>query len=393
MRSIEGQITINISTKSMEGVEVADIFSNRAVHASQVLIGKSPEQALIALPMLFAVCSTAQSRAGLLSIQDCLNIEMQVDMELARDLLVLAENAREHILRVVLDWPQLFEYKRSNQNFSWLTRLVADLKRVLFVEADAFSLNSKIHPDRAEAQTLISELETYLENDFLGLPLNQWLSIETKDALNQWIQGNDSVAAVALRFIIDQDWMSQGAVDFNHLPDLDTSELRKQFTAIDYDQFVEQPQWQKSCYETTSFTRQLLHHPILSELFAEYQSGLLTRWVARIIELVKIPQQMKNIVNELDGKNVVARYERPAQNGTAQIEAARGRLIHFVRTDDEVIKQYSIVAPTEWNFHPRGVVAKSLKSLKFNNKNELKRLSELVINVIDPCVGFDLRII
>ena len=43
----------------------------------------------------------------------------------------------------------------------------------------------------------------------------------------------------------------------------------------------------------------------------------------------------------------------PSGDGIAWVENARGLLIHRVRLTRRTSRHYGIVAPTEWNFHPR----------------------------------------
>lgn len=70
--------------------------------------------------------------------------------------------------------------------------------------------------------------------------------------------------------------------------------------------------------------------------------------------------------------------------GPGTVETARGRLVHLARVENDVIKEYKILAPTEWNFHPEGVVSKALVGL---NAEEAR----VVVEAIDPCVDFELR--
>jgi coenzyme F420-reducing hydrogenase alpha subunit len=56
------------------------------------------------------------------------------------------------------------------------------------------------------------------------------------------------------------------------------------------------------------------------------------------------------------------------------------------------IARYRILAPTEWNFHPQGVVAESLGALQ-GNSNEIEQQARMLVDAIDPCVGYDLEVI
>jgi coenzyme F420-reducing hydrogenase alpha subunit len=68
-------------------------------------------------------------------------------------------------------------------------------------------------------------------------------------------------------------------------------------------------------------------------------------------------------------------------------------LIHRLVLHQGKVYDYRIVAPTEWNFHPDGVVAHSLKQLQADSINDLQRQAELLINAIDPCVQYQLNLI
>jgi coenzyme F420-reducing hydrogenase alpha subunit len=78
--------------------------------------------------------------------------------------------------------------------------------------------------------------------------------------------------------------------------------------------------------------------------------------------------------------------------GLAQVEAARGRLVHRVELEHDGVRRYRILAPTEWNFHPAGAAAQGLMHLPAEEPEVLRRLAALLINAVDPCVGYDLRV-
>jgi Ni,Fe-hydrogenase I large subunit len=69
----------------------------------------------------------------------------------------------------------------------------------------------------------------------------------------------------------------------------------------------------------------------------------------------------------------------------AWVETSRGRLHHFVALQDGRLRRYRILAPTEWNFHPRGVAAALLAALPPGAG--LRARAERVVHVVDPCVG------
>lgn len=77
--------------------------------------------------------------------------------------------------------------------------------------------------------------------------------------------------------------------------------------------------------------------------------------------------------------------------GRAAVETARGLLLHEVALDDERVADYVIVAPTEWNFHPQGMLATWLAGLDASDAEALKRRIEFAVASFDPCVGWEVE--
>jgi len=55
-----------------------------------------------------------------------------------------------------------------------------------------------------------------------------------------------------------------------------------------------------------------------------------------------------------------------------------------------LIADYQIVAPTEWNLHPQGVLALALSSLPSTDPRS-QRQAELLMAAFDPCIAFTLE--
>ena len=395
MKNIEGQLNIDLYPQRQSGARV-ELSSSRPLHAAKIFIGKTPEQALSTIPLLFSICGIAQSRAALASIEQNIKTDKDPALETARDMLVLVENAKEHLFRLFIDWPRLFKLKTDNSNLAYLGQIISSFKSALFQQGDAFSLDSKLAEHCKHADYLIDKLEQYLQQHVFCETTENWLKINDIEALRQWAQQCDSVAAKSICIICDQGWASQGLTEAEQLPLLDENYLLKYFNASNAEQFIAQPQWQGQCRETTTLTRQF-EQPLIQSLYKEFHSTLITRWVSRLVELASIPHQLRSLLQQLTDTATTTSADistdKQTPQGLAQVEAARGRLIHRVDIKQGVIRNYQILAPTEWNFHPQGLAAKSLNNLVGNHqKDELEQLAHLMINAIDPCVGYHLRI-
>jgi Ni,Fe-hydrogenase I large subunit len=76
----------------------------------------------------------------------------------------------------------------------------------------------------------------------------------------------------------------------------------------------------------------------------------------------------------------------------AQVEAARGLLVHRVAMADGLVEDYRIVAPTEWNFHPAGSVTQALAALPSTDRQVAEMQAALFVTLMDPCVAWSLEV-
>jgi len=373
--NVEGELNIEIGEQVL-------VTSSRPVFASRVLIGKTPQQALEIVPLLFNVCGVAQARAALLAIQT----EANPAQESARKILVLVETAREHLLRVLMDYPKLFGFEMNSASLAEISQLNQQWKKALFKEGRAFDLDSELDLNHAQCFTLLTQLTDVMQANIFGVLPEEWLNIADFSTLQNWVNNCDTGAAISIKKIGQQEWYEQGISNCPPLPELSSSDLAKRFDSPDADAFIAQPNWDDNYYESTVLSRHL-SSPLISHLLKKFNKGLITRWLARLVEMAHIPSQIENLLQRFrDNNHVETAYNN---YGIGQVEAARGRLIHRLQIENDYITNYQILAPTEWNFHPNGLIKQSLENIKSAKSEQLARI---IINAIDPCVGYRLSI-
>jgi hypothetical protein len=186
-----------------------------------------------------------------------------------------------------------------------------------------------------------------------------------------------------LNELFELQYQSLGRNELSLLPELTNKELELYLSQQNPNEFSRTPTWHGTCYETSCLNRQQFN-PLIADLLQNYGNGLLTRLASRLVELASLP----NLLQDLRTGSPL----KDCQSYLAQIQTSRGLLIHRVELNHGVIKNYQIIAPTEWNFHPQGVVASSLQQLTAPTKSLLQQQASLIINAIDPCVGFELLI-
>ncbi len=365
---IEGRIDIRFTPRSAAGERV-EIMSQRPLQATRLLEGRTGDEVLERIALIFSLCAEAQQLAARQALRQAqgagdsvlLNQRLTADMECARELL----------LRLFLDDRELLGNDQGAGTLPHINGLTPRMRE---------------SATETEQLTAIETLERLLLEHVFLRPAADWLDIDRIDELENWLTNNDSPASRMLHFICENGWASQGSNETLALPPLPAAQLMPHLSE---DAYIARPHWLGRQYETSSLTRQR-YHPLIAELHREFGSGLLTRYTARLIELAGLPGRMRETLRH--ALPLAQGGALPSGQGLAQVEAARGRLVHAVTLKGDHVAEYRILAPTEWNFHPRGPVARMLSSIKAHNDADWRMLAELCIRVIDPCVGYRLEV-
>jgi hypothetical protein len=141
--------------------------------------------------------------------------------------------------------------------------------------------------------------------------------------------------------------------------------------------FARHPTWRGAPAETGALAR-LQDDPLLVALMRRSAGRTPARFAARLRELALL----------IAGRTTAAVgvLALPAGGGAAWIENARGLLIHEVRLGAGRVEAYRIVAPTEWNFHPAGVLTTALADAPAGNPDALRQRATRLVHSLDPCV-------
>lgn len=334
---IEGQLTISLNRADHSVL----ITSTRPLQAlSTLLRGKTVEQVLQFIPMLFSICGTAQSAAALKACENALNIEPNAELWQARLSLVELETQREHVLRILLDWCQFNSEAVLQEHLKYTVGVLGQARIAWFEKGKAFE--APCH-DRANTPTpvcpygtLQEEWNLFLAAVIFGESLARWRERSNLASLQHWIEQQSTLAARTLKCLQEQALARLGSNNFT----------------------LEN--------EASVLSRQA-HQPLMQEALAEYGNGIFTRYLARLVELA---------------------FGVPS---TSYIEAARGRLVHTVQLDSaNKVLDYQIIAPTEINFSSQGVVSAGLQALMHSMQSDdlLKYYADLWIKAVDPCVSY-----
>ena len=392
MADLAGRLQIALH-RTPEG-PVVDIRSSRPVSASRVFVGRGVMETSAGLPALFSICSIAQAAASVAACEQALGRTAPPETASLRGNLVDAETVREHLWRLLLDWPK---FLGAGPNGPAMARVMAAFGRLRAALSNGADLMrpgaSDPLPDLASALACLDELTAVSAAHLFDQTPAAWLErIASADRLRAWAQDTDTVAARMLRDVDSRGWGAYGHSQVRGLPSvLAAAELESRLGGAGAENFVASPVWGDAPAESSPYSRNR-GHPLVADLNADYGNGLLPRFAALLVELAS---QVVELRRGIDAMNSHASWpprapDRGPQDGVgiAQVQAARGLLVHRVALEGERVADYRILAPTEWNFHPQGVVATGLAAMPDTDDESLLRMAKLFITAVDPCVDY-----
>lgn len=356
--NVEGELSIRIALRGNAVAEVA-IASTRPRVADKLLAGKPVEEALALVPTLFSICGRAQATAAQLAVDAARGVAPDAAALTARSRVVEAEIAQEYLWRALLDWP------RATGREPATAALAA--ARTALAGGDATALRPVV------------------ESEVLGEPAEQWLDSHVA-GFEIWI-ARAHTAAQANLWAVQRDGPRHGAGNVALLPPFTHAAT----AAAIVDGLTNDPEFDRAPHldgkpaETGALAR-LRQQPLVEGLLRAYGSSTLTRLVARVTELARI------VAGRPSATPVVGCRVLGPNRGLGWVETARGLLLHAIELDGLRVKSYWIVAPTEWNFHPRGALVAGLLGAHIADETELRRRADWLVQALDPCVGYSLDI-
>ena len=333
--------------------------------------------------LLFSVCGRAQSAAAAAALDAALGQPVpRPPATRAGTLAVLAEQLREHATRLLLDWPG---------HLATVPR-VADLRAVRGGAAgiesaagDGSALAAAAAGEDLDAR--VSTLEARLAGVLLGNDALPLAALDDPATFDARVARGAGLVADLVNACRRQGLARLGTCDCPPMPALAPDALDTGLAGDAGEDFAARPDWQGVVFETGPLAR-LWSHPVIAALRREDGPGLLARVVARALELAALPARLRAVLAG-DAGAVVERHAPRPGTGLAVLETVRGRLVHRAEVRDGRVSAYRILAPTEWNFHPRGPLARGLAGMPAADAGTATRLAALAAAALDPCVALD----
>lgn len=367
MNSLEGRLAITLEMDP-DRLRVR-ITSSRPVHAGRLFEGRTPEEVLRLMPLLFHVCGHAHRLAATLALQAAGADPAPAGPVEAAYRTTALETLREQLLH----WLPLVEQHAGRPPpEGWFQALQRAINGTTVPGGDWFHAIEEV----------LFDGQADLFADLPGAP-----------ALVAWSESDPSGAAQVLRRLARESVpiLPRGVAPVS-LVGLETHaalvQIGMSMLGPNGGEFGVRPRWRGAPGETGSLAR-LWKHRALAELRRLHpQAGRFAREAARLLEIAQA-LRAKLRTNPPEMRSSGVRSASPASGiGIGACETARGLLIHGVEVENGRIRRYRILAPTEWNFSPGGPAQRMLEALEPDPTETLERRAGEIVQTVDPCVAF-----
>jgi hypothetical protein len=356
----EDRIEIGVMRRN-DAVAALDITARRPIGIGRFAQGKSGEAVTALVPRLFALCAAAQGAAADNALAAARGLRVPPGLAAAQTSAVLAERLVE-LLRGTIT---LLGGDESPAVTSCLRELIAAARR--------------FDPAGLLDDDAIATIERGLGTLGLGAGC-----LDDDAACRRWL-GSDSLLATLYRPLLLDAGFGAVAVDPLRAAEDDAIGDRLMQHGLS---FAVRPDLDGRVPETGPLARNAGH-----PLIAAFGTGLGGRLLARLIEIRATPHRLRELRRgDADPAAIVQSLPLGRGIGLGAVECARGRLHHLIALDAAgLIRSFEVLAPTEWNFHPRGPIARALIGAALRDTDADRGRIERLIAAFDPCVGFDVR--
>ncbi|WP_341892089.1 hypothetical protein [Variovorax sp. YR752] len=335
------------------------ISGARPLLASRVARGRAAAELPAVLGALFTLCSHAHRSTAHRAVSAALGdpaLSTPADRSALR-----AATARDQILRIAHDWHRLLPGAPAGEPA--LTLRSCPLWREDFGAAEQ-----------------MAALPEWLAHRWLMEPLHSWLAAHEADPpghVQRWCEQADTPPARLLR--TQRRALQALATPAQPLRLLDQPLAQMPRLAqrmAEEPGFCARPDWHGVPAETGPWTRSV--DPLPLPLHNAWM-----RLIARLVDVLRLAAP--------SGRDWLAEGALPLAPGEAiaWTEMARGLLVHWVRLEDSPqgprVADCRVLAPTEWNFHPQGVLAQTLATLR--GEEAIAQAARAAV-AFDPCVEF-----
>lgn len=383
IEKIEGEADLDFTIKDNVVKDVKIEFSfSRGIE--EILKARHYKDALVITPKVCGICNHAHLLASVKAIEngyknEGVKVELSSKAKDIRNFTLNCELIQNHIKWLyMIILPQLEKYLKQNinkENYTKATNLSSKIIQALAIFAGQWPHSSYAIPggitcdpsyvDVMQAQGLLNESIKFFETNVVGLPLDEYLAIDSVSNINN-IKGDlanvikllidNGMADIGIsydKFIVfsDDGFAKSGKSIKTNIFNVDSKYVKE---SNQINTLAKSVMYKNQFYEVGPLSRAMMNKTkIIKSLHKSHKDSVLTRIFARVNEVAILLEQCNSILNNLklneDSCTIDKKIKLDNFQGTGIVEAARGSLIHKTTIQKGLISNYEIITPTQWN--------------------------------------------
>jgi len=409
IEKIEGEAKLNLKYKNSI-IDFAEIefFSSRNIE--QILEGKAALDALVINPRVCGICGHAHLIATVKALEDCYeDLQISKKAEILREITLYLELIQNHFKWFYLTIMPLLSF-RQNVLKAMTPSQIAN--RAIATIAGQYPHNSYAiiggitgEPSFIETTKLtsyINELIAFFEKEVVNDTISELIECDNSNRL--FTQSGDLpkvIKELEKRDILNIGKSYDKFIVFGENSYFKRGKsIKTRVTKNINEKYIKELENKKSLaknvlykdkyYEVGPLSRAMLNKtPLIKDMHRRYGDSIASRIVARVCEIPQLLNHILKLIKQIDLNE--PSFIEPKTDiskisgiGVSAVEAARGSLIHKVKLENGIIKEYSIITPTQWNLSNGAKVypataQKAIIGLKDEN------IAELVFKSFDVC--------
>jgi len=350
----EGELIVRLGLKANR-VHSVNIASSREALPERMTRGRPAEEVARTLPLLFSICARAQAAAACGALDAARGRTPNSATQRQRVADVRGEAIVELLSRLLIDWP-----------------------RVMGVAPD---VSSVARARQALPEQALATWHEIARERIYGVAPADWMASASLDALDRWTAAAETLSA-RLFGRLQREAADLGRSDIRTMPAATLEALLPLLARLaDIPTFSKSPDWLGSPVETGALAR-YAEHTLVAAYLERHGNTVAARTLARLLELAALLS-----VDDDASLPTVRQHAVAPGAGIGLAETARGLLLHHAEVSNGRVEHYRIVAPTEWNFHPDGALARGLLQRPVDGPETARREAHLLVQALDPCVA------
>ena len=385
IEKIEGEAEVFFEEQNNK-VSFATISFGHMRDFSKILQEKPALDALVLTPRICGICGHSHLYATVKALENAyknagVNVELSEKSFQIRETTLMLEIIQNHIKWIYLTAIPKIETLLKKHSQTKLKGLYSStlINKIIALLSGQYPHNSYMLPggitsdftyiDITKAIGFLDELSIFLEKEFFGVDLENFLSFQSCKDFNtiksEVASFENSLIDLQMqtkgfgydRFLTlgDHSFTKQAKIKKTLLQKADIKYLSTSpaysphqttfaYNALYKDEFI----------EVGPLARAMSNNiPLIKNIHRRYKDSTYARSIARIYEIAFLIQKIRKTILHVDVTQPsfieLPNIKKISAKGVGVVEAPRGSLIHTVSIEKGIIKEYEIITPTQFN--------------------------------------------